>query len=105
MPNGFETYVIAGIVNKKTPVVVVTSRDKADFEMAGVSDTEKAGWAKMFFMGSDNTNENASIKITNLKGGQIVWGYSVHKSNALRGKQSAGEACAKHLSEKIESKK
>ncbi|MGC2198136.1 MAG: hypothetical protein WA628_25925, partial [Terriglobales bacterium] len=45
MPGGFETYVVAGIEKKKVPVVVVTDRDKADYELSGVSDSDKAGWA------------------------------------------------------------
>jgi len=104
MPSGFETYVAAGLEKKKVPVVVVMDRDKADFELSGVSDSDKAGWAKMLFLGSQQTNETASIKIVNLKTGNIVFAYSVNKTNSLRGKQSAGEAVAKHINEKIENR-
>jgi hypothetical protein len=104
MPSGFETYVAAGLEKKKVPVVLVTDRDKADFELSGVSDTDKAGWAKMLFLGSQQTNEAASIKIVNLKTGNIVFAYSVNKTNSVRGKQSAGEAVAKHINEKIENR-
>jgi hypothetical protein len=104
MPSGFETYVVAGLQKKKVPVVVVIDRDKADYELSGVSDTDKAGWAKMLFMGSQQTNESASIKITNLKTGDIVFAYSVNKTNSFKGKQSAGEAVAKHINEKIENR-
>jgi hypothetical protein len=51
MPNGFDTYVVAGLEKKKVPVTVVTDREKADYELSGVSDTDQAGWAKMLFMG------------------------------------------------------
>lgn len=104
MPSGFETYVAAGLEKKKVPVVVVIDRDKADFELSGVSDTDRAGWAKMLFLGSQQTNEAASIKIVNLKTGNIVFAYSVNKTNSVRGKQSAGEAVAKHINEKIENR-
>ena len=104
MPNGFETYAAAGIEKKKVPVVLVTNRDKADYELSGVSDSDKAGWAKMLFLGSQQTNETASIKIVNLKTGDVVFAYSVHKTNSARGKQSAGEAVAKHINEKIENR-
>jgi len=104
MPNGFETYVVAGLEKKKVPVVVVVNRDKADYELTGVSDSDRAGWAKMLFMGSQQTNETASIKIVNLKTGNIVFAYSVNKTNSARGKQSAGEAVAKHINEKIENR-
>src|SRR5215472_3827880 len=54
---GFENYVIAGIVKKKVPVSLVSTRDKAEYEIRGSAETEKAGWAKMLFLGSQNTNE------------------------------------------------
>ena len=104
MPNGFETYVAAGIEKKKVPVRLVTDREKADYELSGVSDSDKAGWAKMLFLGSQQTNETASIKIVNLKTGSVVFAYSVNKTNSARGKQSAGEAVAKHINEKIENR-
>jgi len=95
--DGFENYVIAGLRNKKVPLTVVMDRSKADYEISGVSDSEKAGWAKMLFIGSENSNEQASIKILDLRTGAVIFGYSVHKTNSVRGKQSAGEACAKHI--------
>jgi hypothetical protein len=102
--NGFETYIVAGLEKKKVPLIVVADREKADFELTGVSDTDKAGWAKMLFLGSQQTNESASIKIVNLKSNAIVFAYSVNKTNSVRGKQSAGEAVAKHINEKIENR-
>jgi hypothetical protein len=102
--NGFETYITAGIEKKKVPVVVVADRSKADYELTGVSDSDKAGWAKMLFLGSQSTNESASMKIVNLKTGDVVFAYSVNKTNSARGKQSAGEAVAKHINEKIENR-
>lgn len=104
MPNGFETYVVAGLEKKKVPVVVVIDRDKAEYELSGVSESDRAGWAKMLFLGSQQTAESASVKITNLKTGKVVFAYSVNKTNSIRGKQSAGEAVAKHINEKIENR-
>lgn len=104
MPNGFETYVAAGLEKKKVPVVLVTDREKADYELSGVSDSDRAGWAKMLFLGSQQTNEAASIKVVNLKTGSVVFAYSVNKTNSYKGKQSAGEAIAKHINEKIENR-
>ena len=101
---GFENYLAAAIQQKKVPVVVVTIRDKADFEISGVAESEKAGWAKMLFMGCAASKEQAGIKIVNLKSDQVVFAYAVHKGNSARGHQSAAEACAKHMKEKIEMK-
>jgi hypothetical protein len=96
---GFENYVVAGIVKKKVPVVVVAERDKAEYEIKGSAETERAGWAKMLFMGSQNSNEQASINVTEIKTGTVVFAYSVNKLNSYKGKQSAGEAIGKHLNE------
>jgi hypothetical protein len=97
MTGGFDNYIIAGLRNKKVPLTVVVDRSKADYEISGVSESEKAGWAKMLFIGAQNSNEEASIKIAHLKTGAVIFGYSVHKTNSIRGRQSAGEACAKHI--------
>jgi hypothetical protein len=102
MEGGFDTFIAAGIQQKKVPLVIVTDRAKADYEISGVSESDKAGWAKMLFMGSQNSNEQASIKVVELKTDEMVYAYSVHKTNSVRGKQSAGEACAKHIKEQIE---
>jgi hypothetical protein len=101
MLNGFDNYIAAGLQQKKVPVVLVAVREKADYEITGIAETDKAGWAKMLFLGSQQTNETASIKMVNLKTGAIVFAYSVNKTNSVRGKQSAGEACAKHIKKKI----
>jgi hypothetical protein len=98
---GFESYVVAGIMKKKVPVAIVNDRDKADYEINGAAETQKAGWAKIVFTGNDSTNEEASINVTEIKTGAIVFAYSVHKGNSVRGKQSAGEAIGKHLNEAI----
>ena len=98
---GFENYVVAGIMKKKVPVSIVADREKADFEIKGAAESEKAGWAKIMFMGNDSTNESASINVTQIKTGAVVFAYSVHKGSSARGKQSAGEAIGKHLNEAI----
>lgn len=98
---GFESYIVAGIMKKKVPVSIVADREKADFEIKGAAESQKAGWAKIMFTGNDSTNEEASINVTQIKTGAIVFAYSVHKGSSVRGKQSAGEAIGKHLNEAI----
>jgi hypothetical protein len=99
---GFENFLAAGISKKQVPIVVVASREKADFEISGISESEKAGWAKMLLFGSQQSREEAGIKVLNLKTDEVVFAYAVNKGNSFRGKQSAAEACAKHLKEKVE---
>ncbi len=105
MNDEFETYLMKALETKKVPVEVVTEKEKADFEITGTSESKKAGAAKIIIMGSWRSREQASITVTNLKSGEAVWAYSVNKSDSAHGKRSTAEACAKHLKEKIESKK
>jgi len=102
MEGGFDTFLVAALVKKQVPVTVVTDKSKADYEITGIAESEKAGWAKMLFMGSEQSRELASVKVVDIKSGEVVYGYAVHKGNSYRGKQSAAEACAKHMKEKIE---
>jgi hypothetical protein len=100
---GYDIYLAAAMHKKEVPIVIVTDKSKADFELSGVTESEKAGWAKTIFLGNTSTAEQASIKVVNLKTGTVVFGYNVNKGSSARGKQSSAEACAKHLKEKIES--
>ena len=101
---GFDTFLAAAFIKKQVPVVIVTDRAKADYEITGIASTERAGWAKMLFTGVDNSNDMASIKLVEIKSNEVVYGYSVRKGNSANGKQSAAEACAKHLKRRIEGK-
>ena len=49
---GFDTYLSAALVKKEVPLTVVAIKEKADFEITGIAESEKAGWAKMMFLGS-----------------------------------------------------
>lgn len=99
---GYDIYLAAAMHKKEVPILMTTDRSKADFELSGVTQSEKAGWAKIVFWGNTNSAEQASVKMVNLKTGTVVWGYNVNKGSSARGKQSSAEACAKHLKEKIE---
>lgn len=99
---GYDIYLAAAMHKKEVPIIMVTDKAKAEFELSGVTESEKAGWAKIVFWGNTNTREQASVKMVNLSTGTVVWGYNVNKGSSARGKQSSAEACAKHLKEKIE---
>jgi hypothetical protein len=40
--DGFDIYLAAALQKKKVPVVVVSEKEKADYELQGVSDHQKA---------------------------------------------------------------
>ena len=103
--DGFHDYLKAALQAKKVPLVVVEDKDSADFAINGHSETEKASTAKKVIMLNWHSNEQASIQVVNLKTSEIVFAYSANKQSSAHGKKSTAEACAKHLKEKIESKK
>jgi hypothetical protein len=101
---GFETDLKTAIEKKKVPVELVTERDKADYEITGTSETQKASAAKKAIMWDWHSNEQASITVTEIKSGEVVFAYSVNKQSSAHGKRSTAEACAKHLGEQIAGK-
>ena len=102
--NGFETHLRTALETKKVPLVVVDSREQADFEISGVADTKKAGAAKVLITGNWHSREEASIKVTNLKTSEVAFAYAYHTDASTHGQRSSAEACAKHLKEKITGK-
>ena len=105
MPDGFDQFLKDAIATKKVPIELVTDKDKADFQITGQSETQKASTAKKVIMWDWRSNEQASIQVTNLTSSEVVFAYSVNKVSSAHGKKSSAEACAKHLKEKIESQK
>ncbi len=99
--DGFDTYLTAALRKKKVPVSVVDDKAKADYHLSGVSDHQKAGWAKTVFLGQIHSDEQAGIKLVNIKTGEVVFAYAVNKKNSLHGRQTAAEACAKHMNEVV----
>jgi hypothetical protein len=75
----------------------VGDRDKAEYELASVSESEKAGWARTIFRNQTGSAEQASITLIHIASAKLMFAYSVNKGNSVHGKQSAAEACAKHL--------
>jgi histidyl-tRNA synthetase len=104
MPDGFDEFLKTAIEKKKVPIEIVADKDKADFQITGQAETQKASTAKKIIMWDWRSNEQASIQVSNLQSGEVVFAYSVNKVSSAHGKKSSAEACAKHLKEKIESR-
>lgn len=105
MENGFENNLKAALQAKKVPVVVVDDKAQAQFEISGHAESQKASTAKKVIFLDWHSNEQASIQVVNLQSSEVVFAYSANKMSSVHGKKSSAEACAKHLKEKIESKK
>jgi hypothetical protein len=99
---GFDSYLKDAIAKKKVPVEITTNRDQSDYEITGTADTQKASTAKKLIMGNWHSREEASITLSNIKSGEVVWAYSVHQEASTHGKRSSAESCAKHLKDAIE---
>ena len=52
-----------------------------------------------------HSDEQASISVTSVESGDIVYAYSTNKKNSARGKRTSAESCAKHLKEAVEKPK
>lgn len=92
--SGFDVYLAAALQKKNVPVSVVAGREVADYELYAVSSQHDVGRAKVVFLGEAGPEVDASVELVDLKTGEVVFAYAVHKKSASRGLQSPAEACA-----------
>ena len=102
--NGMHIALTAALSKKKIPLTVTTNKDTADYIISVVGDYKGAGFGKQIMLGGGARGEaHASITVA-AKDGTVAYAYNVDKGSAVRGLQSAAEACAKHLGEHIKGK-
>lgn len=94
----FGTAISAAIFKKKTPVIVVTDKSKADWTIQSVSsqkeDSTGTKVAKILFTNNWSfTKFEGTIQVIDNKTSAVLFAYNVKKSNF----QSAAEAFAKHF--------
>ncbi len=99
--DGFETYLAAAFRKKEVPLIIVTDREQADFEITGTHEKKNASWAKTIFV-NPSPSASASMQIVNLKTKVVVYADSSHRTSANRGERSTAEKLAKYLKKKIE---
>ena len=99
--DGFETHLKAALEAKQVALTVVDDKEKADYEIVSHAETQKAGAAKKILMGSWHSKEEASIQVSDVKSGEVVFAYSYHTDNSNHGRRSSAESCAKHLKEHV----
>lgn len=99
--DGFEQYLAAAFRKKSVPLLIVTERAAADFEITGTHERKDAGWAKTIFLGGKPA-ASASIQVVNLKTKVVVYADSSHRDSANRGERSTAEKLAKYLKLKME---
>src|SRR5215210_478203 len=63
---GFESYMAAALRKKKVPLIMVSDRAQADFEIVGTADKKGAGLAKKWLLGDFRKTTSAAFTVTNL---------------------------------------
>ncbi len=98
---GFEVELKAALEKRQVPLTVVDNKQDADYEISGVASSKKASAKKKILTGSWHSTEEASVQVSDLKTGAVVFAYSYHREDSMHGKRSSAESCAKHLKEAI----
>ena len=111
--DGFEKFLAAGLEAKKVPLTVVPDRSRADFECTGTVGIDKEegtkGWQKVAEIGLTAGHRGtefvvqASLNLADTRSGDTVFAYTVVKKGG-KAQQSAAEAFAKHLKNKMQAK-
>src|SRR5438552_17025151 len=78
--HGFEAYLTAAILQREVPISIVTDRKQADFEITGSIDSPLR-------IGNEGATEQATITVSQVSTGVVVFAYAAHVENAARGKQ------------------
>lgn len=100
--DGFEQYLAAAFRKKSVPLLIVTDRDAANFEITLTHEKTEASWARIFVWGILQPSASASIQIVNVKTKVVVFADSSFRIAALRGERSTAEKLAKMLKRKME---
>lgn len=100
--DGFEQYLAAAFRKKSVPLLIVTDRDAADFEITTTHDKQDASWARIYVWGLLHGSAQASIQVVNLKTKVVVFADSSTRLVALRGERSTAEKLAKYLKRRME---
>ena len=103
---GFDSYIAAGIVKKKVPVIITQNRMEADFILSSVvltnqeSTGSKIARCLFAYCVGINGTQTATVQLVNSKK-EVAWAYNVKKQGA-KNFQSSSEAIAKHLKRFLE---
>ena len=100
--DGFEQYLAAAFRKKSVPLLIVTDRDAADFEITTTHEKKNASFAQIFVWGIIQPMATASIQIVNLKTKVVVFADSSFRIAALKGERSTAEKLAKYLRRRME---
>lgn len=100
LEGGFDYYIIAALHKLTIPVLIVTDRSKADFEISEVSQSELADWGRYLPL-LEEGNDAVLLKMANLKTGRVVFAYLAPRIIRGTGRPGAGELCAQYVKQKV----
>lgn len=102
MPEDFNTYMAAALKDVEIKLLIVTDKEKADFEMSGgAKPSQRNSWARVIFAGQTGSKESASVTISNIKSSVVVFSAASDRSNARRGLRSVANKMARELRDKM----
>jgi hypothetical protein len=82
---GFDFFLTAALEKQHFPLTITTDKSKADFALEG-------------FSGHDAGSEDeASVRMVDLKNGDVVFTWSVEKKATAHSLQDEADACAKQV--------
>lgn len=82
---GFNMLLTAALEKRHFPLTITTDKSKADFALEGLSE-RNAG-----------TGDEASVRMVDLKNGDVVFTWSVEKKATVRSLKIAADECAKQV--------
>jgi hypothetical protein len=99
---GFEVYMSAAISKKKVPIHIVEKAEDAQYVLkAARVEEEKVTTGKRLvnclFAYCAGNEDKASVSVTLVREGRVVWSYAVNKGRGSKNRQSMAEAVAKHM--------
>jgi hypothetical protein len=100
--DNFEDYLAAALRKKNVPLIMVTDRSQADFEIVGTAESREPHWDQKLLTGDFRDTIYASISVINIRTGVISYADSSYREAANRGPRSSAEKLAKYLKKKIE---
>jgi DnaJ domain len=89
--SSFEIEMVSALHTKNVPVVVVSSRNAADFEIEAESQSDDG----------QRVRQTAIVTVKNLHTSAIIYAKKITKWASLRGNKSVAEACANDLKRNI----
>jgi hypothetical protein len=85
IPSGFDKFLLVSFFQQKVPLIVVSEKGKADYEVSAFRE-----------------NANEGVKVVEAKSGDVIFACYVPKGFEAFGKEHEAKACARQLREQMQ---